>query len=52
MKQRSNVIEKFKGLLLIWINEEQLDGDTVAETIIGEFSNQNHPVQVQNVKQS
>ncbi|XP_066108863.1 tigger transposable element-derived protein 1-like [Saccopteryx bilineata] len=36
MKQRSQTTEDVKQLLLIWINQKQLDGDSVSEAIICE----------------
>ncbi|KAM8812653.1 tigger transposable element-derived protein 1-like [Rhynchonycteris naso] len=36
MKQRSQTIEDVKQLLLIWINQKQLDGNSVSEAIICE----------------
>ncbi|XP_023224010.1 major centromere autoantigen B-like [Centruroides sculpturatus] len=35
-KQRSKVLDEVEKLLLIWINEKQLDGDSVSEAIICE----------------
>ena len=35
-KQRSQTIEEVEKLLLLWINEKQLAGDTVSEAIIAE----------------
>nr|XP_061813016.1 tigger transposable element-derived protein 1-like [Nerophis lumbriciformis] len=41
-KQRSQAIEDVEKLLLIWINEKQLAGDSVSEGIIGEKARQLH----------
>uniref|UniRef100_A0A3Q2YW47 HTH CENPB-type domain-containing protein n=1 Tax=Hippocampus comes TaxID=109280 RepID=A0A3Q2YW47_HIPCM len=41
-KQRSQAIEEVEKLLLIWINEKQLAGDSVSEGIIAEKARQLH----------
>lgn len=41
-KQRSQAIEEVEKLLLIWINEKQLAGDSVSEGIIAEKALQLH----------
>ena len=35
-KQRTDIHEKMEKLLLLWINEKQLAGDTLTEAIIAE----------------
>ena len=41
-KQRSKVFDSVADLLIIWINEKQLAGDTVSEAIICEKAKNLH----------